>query len=148
MLHLKIPPPVIFVLSASSMFALSGFDVKLDMWRLACSAVLWGVASVIALAAMWSFMRARTTVNPHHPHKSSTLIVAGIFCYSRNPMYLSLVALLLGWSCLLSGYWNLLPIVGFIAYIHYFQIKPEERVLADKFGNHYQQYCQRVRRWL
>ncbi|MBR7887472.1 isoprenylcysteine carboxylmethyltransferase family protein [Marinomonas sp. A79] len=148
MLHLKIPPPVIFVLSAASMFALSDFEVKLAMWRLISSTALWAVASVIALASIWSFLQAKTTVNPHHPHKSSTLIVAGIFCYSRNPMYLSLVALLLGWSCLLSGYWNLLPIVGFIAYIHYFQIKPEEEVLANKFGKEYRDYIKKVRRWL
>src|SRR5437868_186667 len=68
--------------------------------------------------------------------------------FSRNPMYLGDLLILAGWTLWLA---NALAFVGpplFIAYIDRFQIAPEERILAARFGAAYAEYCRAVRRWL
>ncbi|WP_133011787.1 methyltransferase family protein [Marinomonas flavescens] len=148
MLALKIPPPVIFAVTAVSMFALSGFHFQIDLWLFVLSGFVWFVALGVAVSAILSFTQSKTTVNPHQPDKSTALVVTGVFHYSRNPMYLSLAMILLGWAILLNTFWVFLPIVFFVLYLTYFQIKPEEAILAGKFGEDYQGYCCRVRRWI
>jgi protein-S-isoprenylcysteine O-methyltransferase Ste14 len=67
---------------------------------------------------------------------------------SRNPMYLALLLLLLAWMLwqghLLAPLW----LAGFVAYINRFQIRPEERVLQELFGDEYEAYCLGTRRWV
>jgi protein-S-isoprenylcysteine O-methyltransferase Ste14 len=100
------------------------------------------------LAGVYCFRRARTTVDPLHPHKASQLVTGGIYRVSRNPMYLGFAILLLAWAVLLASPWMLLGVPAFMLYIQRFQILPEERVLADLFGSEFATYCARVRRWL
>ena len=63
-------------------------------------------------------------------------------------MYLGLAIALLGWAAFLSAAWPLLGPVLFVLYVNRFQIRPEERVLAELFGAEYANYTGRVRRWL
>lgn len=63
-------------------------------------------------------------------------------------MYLGLALVLLGWSVFLRHPASMLVVGAFIAYITEFQIKPEERVLAAKFGEPFARYKAAVRRWL
>jgi len=74
--------------------------------------------------------------------------LAGIYRFTRNPMYVGLALVLLGWAALLSSPWALLGPLVFVLYINRFQIAPEERVLSAKFGAAYTEYIARVRRWL
>lgn len=94
------------------------------------------------------FRRANTTVNPLKPQAASSLVTAGIYRYTRNPMYLGLLFLLVAWAVLLSSPFALLGPVAFVTYISRFQIVPEERVLAALFGAEYAAYQAGVRRWL
>lgn len=148
MLALRIPPLVIFAVAAACMFALSNFHFEATAWSLILSYAIWLVAAIIAVSAVLSFSQSKTTVNPHKPDTAKTLVVSGVFHYSRNPMYLSLAMILVGGAFWLNTLWVILPIVCFVVYLTYFQIKPEEVVLAKKFGAEYQRYCARVRRWL
>jgi protein-S-isoprenylcysteine O-methyltransferase Ste14 len=102
----------------------------------------------ISLMAVISFRRARTTVNPLRPGTASTLVTGGIYRHTRNPMYLGLSIILLGWAVYLANAPALLLLPGFVLYIYRFQIVPEERTLAALFGAEYQAYRTRVRRWL
>ncbi|MCB5162841.1 methyltransferase family protein [Marinomonas algarum] len=147
MLALKVPPPIIFAASGFCMFALSDFQMQLTPWRLTICLVIWLLAMAIALTSIWCFFKCKTSVDPHHPDKSSVLIATGIFNFSRNPMYLSLLLILIGWAFLLSSFWTFVPIIAFILYITQFQIKPEEEILAKKFNDDYHRYCSSVRRW-
>ena len=63
-------------------------------------------------------------------------------------MYVGLTLVLIGWAAFLCSAWALPGPVVFVLYITRFQIVPEERVLAGKFGAAYAQYTARVRRWL
>ncbi|MGF6598624.1 protein-S-isoprenylcysteine O-methyltransferase Ste14 [Paraburkholderia sp. GAS448] len=49
------------------------------------------------------FRQARTTTNPMDPSKASRLVTDGVFCVSRNPMYLGLELLLIGWAVWLGS---------------------------------------------
>ncbi len=104
--------------------------------------LFFGVSGIV------SFKRAQTTVNPSQPTTSSSLVTSGIFQYSRNPMYVGLVCLLLAWVAWQGNLYSLLIIPLFMAYMTRFQIKPEERALTQLFGDAYLAYLQKVHRWL
>jgi protein-S-isoprenylcysteine O-methyltransferase Ste14 len=103
---------------------------------------------LLAPIAARQFTRAKTSVNPLNISKASSLLTTGVFAWSRNPMYLAMACILIAWALFLSVAWTLLGPVLFVAFITRFQIVPEERVLADKFGAEYAAYRERVRRWI
>jgi len=105
------------------------------------------LAVVISCVALIQFYRAKTTTNPKNPSKASSLVTNGIYKYSRNPMYLGLLLILLGWGLWLANAFNVLLAAGFVSYMNTFQIQPEESSLTSLFGTEYKQYCIRVRRW-
>ncbi|QXL85042.1 isoprenylcysteine carboxylmethyltransferase family protein [Comamonas sp. NLF-1-9] len=149
-LDCKLPPVLVAALAGG----LSWGVVQLTpMWtRLARSPwplvlVLLALAGFFGLGAVAGFRRARTSVNPHAPARASQLVVAGPYRFTRNPMYLALALALLAWCAWLANPASLLGPLFFVAYITRWQIIPEERVMADKFGDGYRAYCTRVRRW-
>lgn len=117
-------------------------------WRIGLALVLLLGGVFTCVAGVISFRRAFTTVNPLRPEKASALVCSGIYRYTRNPMYLGFAAFLLGWSIFLAWLPALLSVLGFVAYMNFFQIKPEERALEGIFGSKFTQYCSQVRRWL
>jgi protein-S-isoprenylcysteine O-methyltransferase Ste14 len=149
-LELKVPPPAVALLFAVTMWLLSASAPSLTLalpWRTLVAFILWSVGIAIALAGLFEFLRAKTTVNPLSPEAASAIVTSGIYRYSRNPMYVGLLLALLGWSVWLS---HLLPFAllpFFILYINRFQIEPEERALSVKFGGLYRDYRRSVRRW-
>ena len=106
------------------------------------------VGGVFDAAGVVAVLRARTSVNPMRPEKSSAIVSAGIYGITRNPMYVGLVFVLTGWFVYLGAVSAIVGPIGFVLYIQRFQILPEERVLAAKFGDEYRAYMARVRRWL
>ena len=94
----------------------------------------------ISLAGIVSFRRAKTTVNPLKPESTASLVTAGIDRFTRNPMYLGLLFVLLAWAVFLSSAWALVGPIAFVLYINRFQIVPEERVMATMFGVSYSEY--------
>ena len=112
----------------------------------AMGVVVIGIA--IAGMGVFSFSRAKTTVNPMKPDSSSTLVVSGIYRLTRNPMYLGILLLLIGWGIFLSNALAFLVLPGFILYMNRFQIEPEERALTRLFGQAFVTYRSQVRRWI
>lgn len=152
-LELKVPPPAIALLIAGAMWAISRFiaatetDVSLVV-RAAAAIVLAAVGGGISFAGVRAFRRAQTTVNPMKPQTSSSLVCGGIYAITRNPMYVGMFCILLGWSVFLASTWTLAGPLAFALYMTRFQIMPEERVLLSLFGADYTAYTLRVRRWL
>jgi protein-S-isoprenylcysteine O-methyltransferase Ste14 len=150
-LELRVPPLVLVALFAAAIVAASVWmpmlHVPLPGHRaLAVLLVLAGLGA--ALAGVLAFRRARTTVNPMAPQRSTTVVRTGLYRLSRNPMYLGLALALLGlaaWGSSLTGY-ALVP--AFCAYLTRFQIKPEERALLQRFGPEFTDYMGQVRRWI
>ncbi len=117
-------------------------------WRLALAAAFAIVGVLSAISGISAFNRAKTTINPHHLEAVSALVTSGVYRYTRNPMYLGLLCVLLAYAVYLAVPWTLAGPLAFVLFITRFQIIPEERVLAQKFGPEYAAYKQRARRWL
>lgn len=150
-LELKIPPPAVALLMAGAMWGISLVAPLLEVpafIRVAAAVTIALVGSGFSLAGVISFRRARTTVNPMKPETTSSLVCSGIYRVTRNPMYVGLLLVLVGWAVFLSSAWALLGPLAFVLYINRFQIAPEERVLSAMFGAGYSAYKSRVRRWL
>jgi protein-S-isoprenylcysteine O-methyltransferase Ste14 len=113
---------------------------------LAVAAVIAG--ALISAAGVVQFRRARTTVNPMNPGASSSLVVAGIYRWTRNPMYLGFLLALIGVASWLASPPALLVLLPFVLYMNRFQIVPEERALAARFAGSFDEYRRCVRRWL
>jgi protein-S-isoprenylcysteine O-methyltransferase Ste14 len=147
----RIPPPVVAVVVAIGMWAVSAWGPLLSIPAAAShmTALLLAAAGLaIDAAALATFRLSRTTFNPLKPHGASTLVTRGPYRFSRNPMYVGSVFLLFAWAVYLDALLPLAGIVVFVLYITRFQIRPEERVLAALFGQQYASYATRVRRWL
>ena len=151
-LDLKIPPPLVAAAIASAMYvAASLLPPVLALppnVRVFAALVLAGGGVCLDMAGLLAFRKAKTTINPLTPQRSSAVVTSGVDCITRNPMYLGLVLILLALAVYLASAWVLLGPVAFGAFITRFQIQPEERVLAAHFGSDYTAYCAQVRRWL
>ena len=150
-LELKIPPPVVTLLVAVSMWFARGYAPSLGLaipWRPALAVALVIVGIALALAGVLAFRKAKTTVNPMKPEASSTVVATGIYRFTRNPMYLGMLVVLLGWAVFLANGICFLLLPVFVLYMNRFQIGPEERVLSEHFGTGYATYMKSVRRWL
>jgi protein-S-isoprenylcysteine O-methyltransferase Ste14 len=143
----RIPPPLVAIITAVLMWLAVRPIAPLGnrLW-LALLVVLAGVA--VCLAGVASFRRARTTVNPLKPESASSLVVAGIYRHTRNPMYLGFAIILLGWCVFLGSALAVIGVAAFVLFIGRFQIRPEERALRELFGAEFDAFCGRVRRWV
>jgi protein-S-isoprenylcysteine O-methyltransferase Ste14 len=148
---LKVPPPVLALLTGTAMWFVSrtGPSIELPfLVRTISAIVIAGFGGGLALAGDVAFKRAKTTINPLRPDNSTSLVTSGIYRFTRNPMYLGLLLVVLAWSVfLLSALAFAGPLI-FVLYISRFQIEPEERILGAKFGEAYVNYTSQVRRWL
>lgn len=144
----RVPPPLIFAAGIGAGILLH------NTWPLSFHFRPWTTSiglALIALALSWMlwalvcFRRARTTVSPFHA--SNALITAGPFGYSRNPLYLGLSVIQIGIGLASDNLWMLLLLVPVVWLIQVAVITREEAFLQYKFGDDYQAYTQRVRRW-
>ena len=149
----KIPPPVVGLACAGLAWLLAGAAPALALpWparpALAVALLLALAGLELELWGLWVFRRHRTTPNPLSPERARAVVQSGPYRFTRNPMYVGVALQLLGWCAYLRNPLALLALVVFVAYITRFQILPEERALAQNFGEPYLQYLRRVRRWL
>jgi len=100
------------------------------------------------LLGLLAFFGSRTTINPMRPDQASALVTGGIYRLTRNPMYVGMTCLLSAWAVQLAALPAWLGPLAFVLYITRFQILPEERALAARFGAEFTDYASRVRRWL
>jgi protein-S-isoprenylcysteine O-methyltransferase Ste14 len=148
-LDLKIPPAVTGAVTAMGMWLVSRTLPTLTFAPFRVVAVGLGLAGVAMTGlAMLLFWEAHTTVNPMKPSSASFLVTSGMYRFTRNPMYLGLLFVLVGWALYLAHVLAFLFLPAFILYMNRFQIKPEERALTARFGQEYLEYASRVHRWL
>lgn len=126
---------------------------RLELFRLHLEGLHYGGLVLIGLGMLmyawcaWDFAAVgRGTPNPADPPRR--LVVGGLYRYSRNPMYVGVLAVLLGEALWLES--TTLLIYGALVFLA-FQLRVllyEEPLLGKTFGAAYQDYCRRVRRWL
>jgi protein-S-isoprenylcysteine O-methyltransferase Ste14 len=147
----RFPPPLVAAAFVAAMSACARWlpilDVSFPGQGLATGLVVAAGLGVMAFAIA-QFARARTTINPLHPAAASALVDGGVFRLTRNPMYLGLALVLAGLALWLGDGGSAFLVAGFVAYITCFQIVPEERALRANFGEAFDAYAARVRRWL
>jgi protein-S-isoprenylcysteine O-methyltransferase Ste14 len=116
----------------------------LDLARSGLLVILGGIA--LALLAVRQMVRAKTAVDVRKP--TTEIVTSGVFQFSRNPIYLSMVVLCLGAAFLLDSLWFLALCAPLAIVLQRGVIEPEEAYLEQKFGAKYLRYKAKVRRWL
>lgn len=146
----KIPPPFYMLLAGALMWfiARSSYALSIDVpFERYLAAIVAVSAIAIDVTAIWHFRQSKTTINPLNPTKSSSLVTHGIYRYTRNPMYVGMLLLLLAWALLLESVTSLLVVPVFLLTLTTMQIRSEERAMKSLFPGEYDDYCGRVRRW-
>ena len=150
-LELKIPPPLVTAVAGALMWLLAWMFPALALaipLQQPLALLLLGLGLVLPLVSVWLFIQAKTTIDPTRPGRSAQLVVSGFNRISRNPMYLGMLLVLLGWALWLSSLLALLTAPLFVLYMNRFQIEPEERFLTERFAEQYLVYKASVRRWI
>lgn len=151
MFKTRIPPPIYALSLALLMWMLHQYLPLLQWLNPPWSYLGVGLIIIAGLADLWSlflFFKARTTPNPMHPERTQQLVTSGLYRYSRNPMYVGMLLMLIGWWLYLGSLSPAMLLPLFIWIINHQQILPEEAALGAKFGEAYKAYCQHVPRWL
>ena len=147
--NVRIAPPILTVLHIIAAFLLARFIpllptvppiIKYIGFVLVVIGFLFGLGAVLA------FRRARTTLDPYHP--VSSIVTSGVYGFSRNPIYLGFLLMVIGIPLNAGTYWGTILAPIFILLCNKLVIEHEESYLEKKFGETYTSYKSRVRRWL
>lgn len=145
----KIHPPILLLFHLFAVFILkrllplSFAFPNVFVW-VGYAFVLVGLS--LAFSAVSRFMQAHTTVDPHG--SVNTIVTSGPYRFSRNPIYLGFVCMLIGFPFIFRTYWGLILSPLFIILMNMLVIQHEEAYLEKKFGEQYTSFKSRVRRWL
>ena len=91
-------------------------------------------------------VQGKGTLSPADP--TQKLVIKGLYKFSRNPMYIGVLMILIGEAIFFQSN-NLWIYALFIFSMFYlFVLLVEEPRLRRDFGEEYDQYCQKVRRWI
>ena len=142
-------PPLYLVLAIISMFLLHRWLPIVELIGPPWSWFGWALIAGGVGLAIWAerlFSRAGTGVRPFTP--STSLVAAGPYRFTRNPMYLGMMLVLLGGFLLAGSLGSLLPIPIFFWQIHSHFVLPEEEHMSRHFGEAYEAFKGITRRWL
>ena len=145
----RIPPPIVTLICGTSIYySKSFFNQFLNFSNNGISLFLLILGLIIFISAVRSFREQKTTVNPLKPKQASSLVTSGIFRFSRNPMYLGMLIILLSISFKFNLLGGIIISLLFFIFITKFQIYPEEEAMNELFGDKFIQYSNTTRRWI
>ena len=145
----KIPPPIVTLFFGLWIYFSKDYFFSFEYKFLGTlSYMCFLIGLIILILAVNSFKKHNTNVNPIKIENASSLVISGVFEYSRNPMYLGMVMILFGLALMFNVIGGTLFTLLFTVYMTKFQIKPEEKVMEKLFGEDFLQYKQNVRMWL
>lgn len=108
--------------------------------------ILTFLGFLLGIGAMLEFQRARTTLDPHGSARQ--LVTSGIYRFTRNPIYLGFLLMVIGLPLNSGLYWGIVMVPFYVLTMNRLVIEREESYLEMKFKNVYPEYKARVRRWL
>ncbi len=116
-------------------------------WVFLLALALLAAGGVMYAWCVWDFaVFGRGTPAPIDPPKK--LVVRGLYRYTRNPMYLSVMTVILGWAVLYQADVLALYALALGLCFHLFILFYEEPHLRKVFGREYEDYCAAVGRWV
>ncbi len=147
---LKLSPPVwalAYLLIAALISYLEGWPgtSTLRIVPLAIILIIVGVASAVSGALL--FRREGTDLTPTS-ETNAKLVISGPFRFTRNPMYLGLVLFTLGIAFWVGAWPMFLAPIATFATVNWVHIPFEEAKMRRQFGEQYDVYCGKVRRWI
>jgi protein-S-isoprenylcysteine O-methyltransferase Ste14 len=105
--------------------------------------------AVGSLLVAWSLAVMRSHGTPFEPGSTpEALVTRGPFRRSRNPMYLALLCFSTGFAILGQSFWFFAATAALAAILDRIVIPREEKVMGNTFGEAYELYRSRVRRWV
>ena len=146
----RVPPPLVFVLFLIVGMVLDhavlALRFPLPRWLSLGAGALVLVAAVTLFAGAFRWFRA-TGQHPRPWLPSPSLIIEGPYRFTRNPIYVAMTLTQIALGLLLDNAWVVMLSPVSLSLVHFIAVRPEERYLADKFGDPYRQYLARVRRY-
>jgi protein-S-isoprenylcysteine O-methyltransferase Ste14 len=145
----KIPPPIVtFICGLAIYSSRTLFNQFFSYNNNLISLFLLILGLAIFASAVKSFRTQKTTVNPLEPSQASSLVTSGIFKFSRNPMYLGMLIILLSITFKFNLIGGMITSLFFYIFITKFQIIPEEVAMNELFGDEFIDYSKKTRRWI
>ena len=146
---IKIPPPlIVLTLIISIYFSSKKIDLINIPFQLEISFFILSLGILVFINPVLKFIKSKTNINPIQFEETNRLVTSGIFKYSRNPMYLGMLMIIISTSIFYLNIYSILTPFLFVFWINKFQIKREEIFLTEKFGKEYLSYKNKTRRWL
>ncbi|HEY5731291.1 MAG TPA: isoprenylcysteine carboxylmethyltransferase family protein [Anaerolineales bacterium] len=147
--EVKIHPPVLALIYLVIVYLVKRYIpislVVPDVLRnIGITLVVIGI--MLGFGVVWEFGKSRTTLNPHG--SVTSIVTSGVFRFSRNPIYLGFVLMLIGFPLYTGTYWGLFFAPLLVISFNELVIQYEEAYLEKKFGDEYTSFKSRVRRWL
>ncbi|HYI11380.1 MAG TPA: methyltransferase [Thermoanaerobaculia bacterium] len=144
-------PVVLFLLAITVASIIHArFPIPLGMPSFAVAMTAGGIlllaAVAIAGAALAAMKKHRTTVEPWQ--RPSSLVTGSVFAFTRNPIYLSLLLIVLGLALMADAFWFVVAAAVLWLVLDRVVIRSEERIVEEAFADQYVAYKNRVRRWL
>jgi protein-S-isoprenylcysteine O-methyltransferase Ste14 len=149
---MRIPPPWAFILmylvgvAVQHVLPIAIRPPELAWIIRAVGFVFVGVGIAVAFSAVGIFKKTNTTMVPFET--PSALVTSGPYRFTRNPMYVGLTLTYLGVAGARLEIWPAILLPLLLAYINFVVIPVEEQNLRGVFGDAYQEYGERVGRWL
>ena len=148
---MRIPPPVYFVAAMTlAAFFHAVFTLPIAFLSEGMASLigntLMALAIILAILSQRELRKARTGQLPGTA--TTSLVATGPYAISRNPIYLAWATFQLGLGIWLRNAWIILLLLPAILTVNVVGIIPEERYLQQEFGSDYQDYRNRVRRWI
>ena len=144
---IKIPPPILVIILTSLVYFSS---TKLELiylpYRQIVSVIILIIGLIVIVSPVVDFIKSKTTINPVKFKNVNRLVTTGIYRYSRNPMYLGMILIIISTTVYYLNFVSVFSPLIFYIWINKFQISREEIFLEDKFGNEYLKYKSETRR--
>lgn len=145
----RLIPPYLFV-GLVALLALWMFFTPAGPQIREARALPWDVPLILGLAVLYlgrrEFMRKQAEVHTFKTPRS--LVTTGVFRYTRNPMYLGFLLLLVGVAMFTNSWYAFFAPAGFFMAASLWYIPYEEEILHNIFGADFEIYANTVRRWL
>jgi protein-S-isoprenylcysteine O-methyltransferase Ste14 len=121
--------------------------ISTQAWLLVTGSLLLAMGIAVYAWTVWDFATfGRGTPLPVDAPKK--LVMRGLYRYVRNPMYIGVILVILGWATILAHGWLLFYAMGVCILIHLFVVGYEEPRLQKLFGEDYESYSAAVNRWM